>query len=166
MPRRAERKISMKYIAKLYHNGIVYRYHINEYGEVVRTGDGHSIYYPDWSGDILSEDLEYMAILYMSRDTISFYLNDEDVRDWFKDYGDVAERIREYKISRQPKHTYIISVTSPDPERNAELKRLKLDRMIERFHNRKEAEAFCRDLNHTGAFCFYREKATVEGRRS
>jgi len=87
----------MNLIAKMTEYGTTYRYYLNEYDEVVRTGDGQRVCYPSWSGDILSEDLPNMEITYMRKYVCDFYLDESNVEDWFEDYASVVEKIQEYK---------------------------------------------------------------------
>lgn len=59
------------------------------------------------------------------------------------------------------KKTYIIEITSEDPDRNAFIKEIRINKMNEPFYNREEAQAFCDKLNDTVAFKYYQQTANI-----
>lgn len=59
------------------------------------------------------------------------------------------------------KKTYLIEITSTDPERNNFLKEKRINIMNERFYCLDKANGFCKRLNETEAFRFYKETARV-----
>lgn len=59
------------------------------------------------------------------------------------------------------KHTYIINITSTDTDRNEFLRSEGLNTLNVRFYCRDEAERFCRSLNETESFLFYKETAHI-----
>lgn len=87
----------MNLIARMKEYNTEYRYYTNDYDEIVRTGDGRSVCYPSWSGDVLSEDLTNMEIVMMRKYVCDFYLNEDDCGEWFEDYPAIVEKIQEYK---------------------------------------------------------------------
>ena len=90
----------MNLIARMKDVDTEYRYYENDYDEIRRTGGGESVCYPDWSGDILSEDLPNMEITFMRKHVCDFYLNPENCEDWFDDYQAIAEKVREYRLKK------------------------------------------------------------------